>query len=147
MGHTSELVYPRKMSTPLPNWSHLERFRCTHTTDGGTVSLTTTSPQARWIQLLKAKTEGTVISPEQKKPKKQMETATLSMARSGGNTQTLKMSLSIGRVMGRRILTGSPEVARYRLTPVCNSLRRGIGPVWAGSGRPLMTWTWRIPAR
>ena len=50
-GHSHVFVHPRKMSTPFPNWSHFDFFRCVLTWDGLEVSSTTTSPRATcWLR-------------------------------------------------------------------------------------------------
>ncbi len=53
-------VRPTKISTLRPRWSHFECLRFGPVWDGLWVSLTSTSPQAKWTAGLKADSDGTV---------------------------------------------------------------------------------------
>lgn len=143
-GHVSDPVRPTKISIPFPSWSHFDRLRWTRTTDGASKSLIATSPHARWTRTSKADADGTVISPDRKKPKKQSVAAALSITRSCDSVpvvtdHTCSIPLSIAGVIGRRCLVGlTGRRDRSRATPDCKSFRRGMRAAWVGSGSPLI---------
>ena len=124
--------------TPFPSWSHLERLRWTRTAEGGEASSTATSPQARWMRSSKAARDGTVISPERKKPKKHMVAAARNIAKSkemavlllGGVVVAVQWSSipsSRGGVVGKRCLSrDSPRAAFSRATPDWSNFSRGM---------------------
>ena len=71
-GHKASAVHPKNTVTPLPNWSHFDRFRYTQMGEGCCKESQATLPHAWWTDGSKAAAEGTVISPAQKKTKKQV---------------------------------------------------------------------------
>ena len=74
-GHKTSAILPKSMAIPLPKWSHLDCFRYTWMDEGCCKESQVTSPHARWTDRSKAAAKGTVISPTQKKPKKQVTAA------------------------------------------------------------------------
>ena len=87
---------------------------------------------------LNAGAEGTVISPDRKKPKKQVAAAAQSITVSGLEADAFHTALICrkrGGVMGRRGLSGgTPRSAHSRLTPACSKCKRGRVEFWRGSG-------------
>ena len=82
-GHKEFPVRPRYMSAPFPNWSHLDRLRCTLTTVGDSALSTEASPQLRCTASPYEEPAGIRISPDRKNPKKHIDAAAHSSTRCG----------------------------------------------------------------
>ena len=150
-GHNGELVRPRWISTPAPNWSHLYSFNLIQIAVGLLGLSTATSPQARWTAVSKAATDGTVISPERKKPKKHTVAAAHIMRVlwvTSDLSHSYFMAERAARVIGSRTLGGRfGSRALTRLTPARSSFSRGRVDVSRGSGRPRESYRLHIAAK
>ena len=150
-GHNGELVRPRWISMPAPNWSHLDRFSLIQIAVDLLGLSTATSPQARWTVVSKAATDGTIILPERKKPKKHAVAAAHIMRVlwvTSDLSHSCFMAERAARVIGSRTLVehvGSR--ALIRLTPARSSFSRGRVDVSQGSGRPRESCRLRIAAK
>ena len=102
-------VFPTYTSTPFPNWSVLECFSLTCTSNGDWTLSIEMSPHVRWSAGLNEDSVGMISSPDQKNPKKQRGAAAHSIVMSGSvalDCQWERMSLKMLGVMGSLICHG-----------------------------------------
>ena len=93
------------MSTPLRNGSVCDDFSLMRISVGLLGSATATSAKFKCVPASYAPSDGTVISPALKKPKKQVHAAAHSITLSGfreSDSHTLRRFIGMSGVMGRR---------------------------------------------
>ena len=115
-GHNGRPVDPTMMSAPVPNWSHLDRFRWNLTIDGFSRLSTATSPHMREAAGLILARDSGRSSLRRKKPKKAVQqTAHMSsLCAMSAETRCALIRSMTGAVMGRRRRDDGVAEARTR---------------------------------
>ena len=142
-GKSGLSVRPTTMSTPPPNWSHLDRRRWTLTMDGEVLLSTATSPHERLV--VGPLGDSTNNSPNQKKPKKAVAATAQMRVLSGRDEWSNEpwIRARIRAVIGNLTLGATFRARRVRLMPARTLFNTGRDDWSRGSGRSRDSWRFR----